>query len=86
MKQGGVLVPVNITSSELLMKSTKSRPPMASRHSYLWHLVTYCRGQDLHYAVKWKMVCKAVDVQEAAADRALAPLGLVAITVPLLKI
>ncbi len=86
MKQGGVLVPANITSSEPLMKSTKSRPPMASRYSYLWHLVTHCRGQDLHYAVKWKMVRKAVDIQEAAADRALAPLGLVAITVPLLKI
>ncbi len=35
--------------------------------------------------MKWKMVRKAVDVQEAPADQALAPLGLVAITVPLWK-
>nr|VXZ91993.1 Uncharacterised protein [Klebsiella pneumoniae] len=32
--------------------------------------------------MKWKMVRKAVDVQEAPADQGLAPLGLVAITVP----
>ncbi len=86
MKQGGVLVPRKYPSSEPLMKSTKSRPPMAITASYLWHLVTHCRGQDLHSCSEWKMVRKAVDVQEAAADQGASPLGLVAITVPLLKI
>lgn len=87
MKQGGVLVPRKyhlIRTAYEINEEPTAYGDHGIRIYGIWSPIA--EGKICTHAVKWKMVRKAVDVQEAAADRALAPLGLVAITVPLLKI
>lgn len=87
MKQGGVLVPRKyhlIRTAYEINEEPTAYGDHGIRIYGIWSPIA--EGKICTHAVKWKMVRKAVDVQEAAADGALAPLGLVAITVPLLKI
>lgn len=87
MKQGGVLVPRKyhlIRTAYEINEEPTAYGDHGIRIYGIWSPIA--EGKICTHAVKWKMVRKAVDVQEAAADQALAPLGLVAITVPLLKI
>lgn len=86
MKQGGVLVPRKhhlVRTAYELNDEPSAYGDHGIRIYGIWSPII--EGRICTHAMKWKMVRKAVDVQEAPADRALAPLGLVAITVPLWK-
>ncbi len=87
MKQGGVLVPRKyhlIRTAYEINEEPTAYGDHGIRIYGIWSPIA--EGKIRTHAVKWKMVRKAVDVQGGGADVALAPLGLVAITVPLLKI
>ena len=96
MKQGGVLVPRKyhlIRTAYEINEEPTAYGDHGIRIYGIWSPIA--EGKICTHAVKWKMVRKAVDVQEAVADQSACapwtrgnncPLGLVAITVPLLKI
>lgn len=87
MKQGGVLVPRKyhlIRTAYEINEEPTAYGDHGIRIYGIWSPIA--EGKICTHAVKWKMVRKAVDVQEAAADEGACALGLVAITVPLLKI
>ena len=70
MKQGGVLVPRKYHLIRTAYEITKSRPPMAiTAFVFIGIWSPIAEGKICTHAVKWKMVRKAVDVQEAAADQ-----------------
>ncbi len=88
MKQGGVLVPRKyhlIRTAYEINEEPTAYGDHGIRIYGIWSPIA--EGKICTHAVKWKMVRKAVDVQGGGSRPvALAPLGLVVITVPLLKI
>ncbi|MCS5949796.1 hypothetical protein LNO88_08570 [Klebsiella pneumoniae subsp. pneumoniae] len=75
MKQGGVLVPRKyhlIRTAYEINEEPTAYGDHGIRIYGIWSPIV--EGKICTHAVKWKMVRKAVDVQEAAADQALAPL------------
>lgn len=83
MKQGGVLVPRKhhlVRTAYELNDEPSTYGDHGIRIYGIWSPIV--EGRICTHAMKWKMVRKAVDVQEATADQGAAPLGLVAITVP----
>jgi hypothetical protein len=82
MKQGGVLVPRKHHLFRTAYELNDEPAPTAITASVFMASGPRLLRAGSARTMKWKMVRKAVDVQEATADQGAAPLGLVAITVP----
>lgn len=87
MKQGGVLVPRKyhlIRTAYEINEEPTAYGDHGIRIYGIWSPIT--EGKICTHAVKWKWFVRPLTFRRRQPTRALAPLGLVAITVPLLKI